>query len=85
MSDKDNTESLPSLLVRFRFDGETRSNVANLTYEQYSNIKELPITVECKIVKNQKPTLSKADVTELNKRIAKAFAQSKSHTQKLSE
>lgn len=79
------TESLPSLLVRFRFDGESHSNVANLTYEQYSNIKELPITVECKIVKNEAPTLSKADMAELNKKISKVFAQSKSHTQRLAE
>ena len=81
----DSSESPPTLLVRFRFDGEPRSNVANLTYEQYSNIKELPITVECKIVKNEAPTLTKADIAELNKRISSIFSQSKSHTQRLSE
>jgi cytochrome c-type biogenesis protein CcmH/NrfF len=81
----DDSETAPTLLVRFRFDGEPNSNVANLTYEQYSNIKELPITVECKIVKNETLTLSKADIAALNKKISEVFSQSKSHTQRLSE
>jgi len=85
VSNTDNSEAVPSLLVKFRFDGESHSNIANLTYEQYSNIKELPITVECKIVKNEAPTLSKADIAELNKKISQVFSQSKSHTQRLSE
>ncbi|MCV0393053.1 MAG: hypothetical protein K5790_07165 [Nitrosopumilus sp.] len=77
--------SSTSLLVKFRFEGDKKSEVANLSYEQYSNLKELPMTVECKIVKNQKPTLSKADTEALNKKIAQAFKKSKSHTRTLTE
>lgn len=80
-----NDESFPSLLVRFQFDGDKKPQVANLTYEQYSNIKELPITVECQIVKNEEPTLSKSDVALLDKKLAEAFKKSKSHTKSLSE
>lgn len=77
--------SSPSLLVRFKFEGDKKSEVANLTYEQYSNLKVLPMTLECKIVKNQKPTLSKEDMEALNEKISSAFKKSKSHTQFLSE
>ena len=77
--------SAPSLLVKFRFDGEKKSEIANLSYEQYSNLKVLPITVECEIVKNQKPTLSKEDMDAINKKIVSAFKKSKSHTKSLSE
>lgn len=79
------SESFPTLLVRFRFNGEEKSNVATLTYEQYSNIKELPITVECEIVENEKATLTKTDVDALNKKLETIFKQSKSHTKNLSE
>lgn len=79
------SESLPTILVRFRFEGEKKPNVATLTYEQYSNIKELPITTECKIVKNEKKTMTKTDVDALNKKLETIFKQSKSHTKNLSE
>ncbi|BDQ30830.1 hypothetical protein [Nitrosopumilus zosterae] len=72
----------PSLLVKFMFKGDKKSEIALLTFEQYSNIKDLPITKECRIVKNEKPTLSKNDVAAINKKIAKL---SKTHTQSLSE
>ncbi|MCV0409765.1 hypothetical protein [Nitrosopumilus sp.] len=72
----------PSLLVKFMFKGDKKSEIALLTFEQYSNIKDLPITKECKIVKNEKPTLSKNDVAAINKKIAKL---SKTHTQFFSE
>ena len=77
-------EDEPSLLVRFKFDGDKKSEVAAFTYEQYSNLRSLPITVECKIVKNQKPTLSKKDVESLNKKLADVLSKSKSHTKSLS-
>jgi len=77
--------SVSSVLVEFRFDGDERSEIAELTYEQYSNIKELPITVECKIVKNQTPTISKQDMDKINKKLSKVFKKSKSHTSVLSE
>lgn len=75
----------PSILVKFQFDGETKYEIAKLTYEQYSNLKSLPIITSCKIVKNAKPTLSKTDVETLNKRLSEAFQKSKSHTKSLSE
>ena len=81
----DEHESISSILVKFRLEDEKKSEIAYLTYEQYSNLKELPITVECKIVKNQKPTLSKSDMKLLEKKLRDAFVNSKSHTQKLSE
>lgn len=71
----------PSLLVKFMFKGDKKSKIALLTFEQYSNIKDLPITKECRIVKNEKPTLSKNDILAINKKIAKL---SKTHTQSLS-
>ncbi|MHA7733570.1 hypothetical protein [Nitrosopumilus sp. S6] len=71
--------------MKFKFKNEKKPNVALLTYEQYSNIKDLPITVECKIVKNEKTTLSKSDVEALNKKLQDTFSKSKSHTDKLSE
>ena len=72
----------PSLLVKFRFLDDKKSEIALLSFEQYSNIKDLPITKECKIVKNKKPTLSKNDILAINMKIKKL---SKSHTQLLSE
>lgn len=75
-------DNSPSLLVKFMFKGDKKSEIALLTFEQYSNIKDLPITKECRIVKNEKPTLSKNDVAAINKKIAKL---SKTHTQSISE
>jgi hypothetical protein len=72
----------PSLLVKFMFKGDKKSEIALLTFEQYSNIKDLPIINECRIVKNEKPTLSKNDVAAINRKIAKL---SKTHTQSLLE
>ncbi len=77
-----NDDKSPSLLVKFRFVDDKKSEVALLSFEQYSNIKDLPITKECKIVKNQKQILSKNDIIAINKKIAKV---SKSHMQSLSE
>ena len=79
------TDSTPSILVKFQFTHDKKPNVALLTYEQYSNIKELPITMECKIVQNEKTTLTKNDVEALNKKLQEAYRKSKSHTNKLSE
>ena len=77
-------ESESNILVKFRLKGAKKSEIAYLSYFQYSNMKDLPITLECKIVENQKPTLSKSDVKLLEEKLANAFAQSKSHTHKLS-
>jgi len=74
---------ISTVLVTFRFDGSNESETIPLTLEQYENLKQLPITVECKIVKNQKATLSKKDIEIMNKRLEQVFAKSKSHTQDL--
>lgn len=79
------SDSLPSVHVKFKLKGDEKPQVAILTYEQYSNIKELPITVECKIVKNESATLSQSDFEALEKKLQEAFSKSKSHTRKLSE
>jgi hypothetical protein len=74
------------ILVRFRFDGDTESQIGKFTYEQYDNLKSLPITKECEIVVNEKPTLSKKDMKLINKKIIDACkADKKSHTSKLSK
>ncbi|MDX1595767.1 MAG: hypothetical protein R3327_02385 [Nitrosopumilaceae archaeon] len=74
-----------TILVTYRFDGSKESETIPLTLEQYENLKMLPITVECKIVKNQKPTLSKNDIKIMNEKLKRVFAKSKSHTQELSK
>ena len=56
----------PSLLVKFKFNGNKKSEITLLTFEQYSNIKDLSITEECTIVKNEKPTLSKTHTMNLS-------------------
>lgn len=78
-------DSSPSLLVKFMFEGDKKSEIALLTFEQYSNIKDLPITKECKIVKNERPTLSEGDIVALEAKITEVFSKSKSHTESLSQ
>lgn len=74
------------ILVRFRFDGETESQVGKFTYRQYDNLRSLPITKECEIVVNEKPTLSEEDTELINQKIAEACkSDKKSHTSKLSK
>lgn len=77
--------SLSTIMVTYRFDGSNEYETIPLTLEQYENLKMLPITVECKIVKNQKATLSKKDIDIMNKRLKQIFAKSKSHTQNLAQ
>jgi len=74
----------PNILVKFRLDGNTKCQVVELTYEQYDNLKKLPIIIECQIVENQKLTLNHRDMIALNKQLKKIFSRDKSHTKKLS-
>jgi hypothetical protein len=74
-----------SIMVKFRFDGDTKSQIGEFTYEQYENMKALPIVVECKIVLNEQPTLTKDDITLINKKIIQACRKDKSHTSKLAK
>ena len=75
----------PNILVKFRLDGNRKCQVVELTYEQYDNLKKLPIIIECQIVENQKLTLNQRDMIALNKQLKKIFSRDKSHTKKLSE
>ena len=75
----------PSLLVKFMFKDDKKPEIALLTFEQYSNIKDLPITKECVIVKNEKPTLSDSDVAAIEEKLAEVFSKSKSHVEFFSE
>lgn len=74
-----------SFLVKFRFDGETKSQIGEFTYEQYDNLRTLPIVTECQIVSNEQPTLTKEDIELINEKIAQAFRKDKSHTSKLAK
>jgi hypothetical protein len=73
------------ILVKFRFDGETKSQIGKFTYKQYDNLRSLPITVECKIVSGKKPTLSKDEIDLINKKVIEAWKADKSHTSKLAQ
>ena len=75
----------PNILVKFRLDGNRKYQVVELTYEQYDNLKKLPIIIECQIVENQKLTLNQRDMVALNKQLKKIFSREKSHTKKLSK
>jgi hypothetical protein len=74
------------ILVRFLFDGETKPQIGKFTYKQYDNLRSLPITKECEIVSNEKPTLSDEDMELINQKIIEACkSDKKSHTSKLSK
>lgn len=74
-----------SILVKFRFDGETESQIGEFTYEQYDNLRTLPIVLECEIVLNEQPTLTKDDIILINEKIAQACKKDKTHTSKLAK
>ena len=71
------------ILVEFRFDGEKKSEVGRFTYEQYLNLRDLPITTLCKIVDNAEHVLSEEDMSLINEKIKKATTGS--HTKNLSK
>jgi hypothetical protein len=73
------------ILVKFRFDGETESQIGEFTYEQYDNLRALPIVLECEIVLNEQPTLTKDDIKLINEKIAQACKTDKTHASKLSK
>jgi hypothetical protein len=41
--------------------------------------------VECKIISNEKPTLSKKEIDMINKKVIEAWKADKSHTSKLAK
>ncbi len=74
-----------SIMVKFRFDGDTKSQIGEFTYEQYDNLKVLPIVAECKIVLNEQPTLTKDDIELINEKIVQACKKDRSHTSNLAK
>lgn len=74
-----------SILVKFRFDGDTKARVGRFTYEQYDNLRYLPVVVECRILSEGEPTLTKSDMEMINRKIEEACRADKSHTSKLSK
>jgi hypothetical protein len=72
-------------MVKFRFDGEAKSQIGEFTYEQYDNLKALPIVIECKIVLNEQPTLSETDIEIINKKVIQACKADKTHTSDLAK
>ena len=74
-----------TILVKFRFDDESEPKVGRFTYEQYDNLRSLPVVVECKIISEGKPTLSESDMETINKKISEACGSDKGHTSRLSK
>ncbi len=72
-------------MVKFRFDGDDKSQIGEFTYQQYDNMKALPIVVECKIVLNEQPTLTIADTELINEKIVQACKADRSHASNLSK
>ena len=69
-------------LVKFKFEDQKKAEVARLSYSQYRNLKDLPITRQCEIVESADNVLSEEDTKLLNERIMGAT--SDSHTKNLS-
>jgi hypothetical protein len=74
-----------TILVKFRFDGDTKSQIGEFTYEQYDNLRTLPIVMECQIVSNEEPTLTQDDIKLINEKIAQACKKDKTHSSKLAK
>ena len=70
------------ILVKFKFEDQKKAEVARLSYSQYQNLKDLPITRQCEIVESADNVLSEEDTKLLNERIMGAT--SDSHTKNLS-
>jgi len=73
------------ILVKFRFEGDDKPQIGEFTYEQYDNLRALPIVLECQIVLNEQPTLTKEDMELINKKIIQACKTDKTHASKLSK
>ena len=73
------------LLVKFRFDGDPIPQVGKFTRNQFNNLKSLPITVECKIITDERPTLNPEQVEIINKKIVEACKSDSTHVSTLSK
>ena len=70
--------------IEYRFKGETKSYSCTVNYEQYKNLKELPIVEKCEMIKKSKKQFDKyAD--EMHKAINLAIKNDTSHIRRLSE
>ena len=70
------------ILVKFKFKDQRKAEVARLSFSQYQNLKDLPITRQCEIVESADNVLSEEDTQLLNEKIIDAT--SDSHTKNLS-
>ena len=70
-------------MVRFQFDGEKEIHIGWFTYQQYLNLKELPITKVCEIVPDANNVLSDKEIELINKKMRRVS--SKGHTKILSQ
>jgi two-component system chemotaxis response regulator CheY len=70
--------------IKYQFKGEIRSYSCTVTYEQFKNLKELPIIEKCEIIKTTKQQFDKY-ANEMGKAINLAIKNDTSHIRRLSE
>ena len=70
--------------IKYQFKGEIRSYSCTVTYEQFKNLKELPIMEKCEIIKKDKRQFDKY-ANEMGKAINLAIKNDTSHIRRLSE
>ena len=70
--------------IRYKFKEDTKHYTCTLTYEQYKNFKELPIVVECEIIKGNQKNFEEYK-KEMERALQLAVKNDKSHIRRLSE
>lgn len=76
---------LPATLqIQYKFKKEENSYSCTATYEQYRNLKKLPIIDTCGIV-DSKEKNKESDINEMQKALDLAFKNDRSHIRDLSE
>lgn len=70
--------------IKYQFKGEIRSYSCTVTYEQFKNLKELPIMEKCEIIKKDKRQFDKY-THEMDKAINMVIKNDTSHIRRLSE
>ncbi len=70
--------------VKYRFKEDKKSYSCVLTYQQYKNFKELPIVVECEVVKKNQKNFEEYK-KDMERALELAVHNDKSHIRKLSE
>ena len=70
--------------IQYKFEDDPKIHHCVVTYEQYRNFCELPIILDCKIVKENQ-TNTKKNLDEIQKALDMAYKKDTSHIRKLSE